>query len=173
MQIHAHKPRNTYSNSSACNLIKTFLSRFYIIFVCHYSLSCVQLFVTTWTVTDSFVHGIIQARILEWVAIHFSRRSSWPKDQTHIFCISCIASCFFTIWATREPLNFYVTLIFWKKQLLKPKNSLWLYLVNCFLILNLSSFKSSWYRLSVVRICLNQYFNYEYLLLCKNKHVYR
>ena len=49
------------------------------------------------------VHGILQARILEWVAIHFSRRSSQPRDQTHI---SCIAGIFFTIWATREALKY-------------------------------------------------------------------
>ena len=47
----------------------------------------------------SSVHGIIQARILEWVAIPFSRGSSWPRDQTWV---SCIAGRFFTIWATRE-----------------------------------------------------------------------
>ena len=38
----------------------------------------------------SSVHGILQARILEWVAISSSRGSSWPKDQTHIYYISCI-----------------------------------------------------------------------------------
>ena len=32
----------------------------------------------------SSVHGISQARILEWIAISFSRGSSWPSDQTHI-----------------------------------------------------------------------------------------
>ena len=36
----------------------------------------------------SSVHGIYQARILEWVAISFSRGSSWPKDQIHVFCIA-------------------------------------------------------------------------------------
>ena len=35
----------------------------------------------------SSVHGILQARILEWVAIPFSRGSSWPKDQKQVFCI--------------------------------------------------------------------------------------
>ena len=34
----------------------------------------------------SSVHGIFQARVLEWVAISFSRGPSWPRDQTHIFC---------------------------------------------------------------------------------------
>ena len=38
----------------------------------------------------SSVHGISQARILEWVAISSSRGSSQSRDQTHIFCISCI-----------------------------------------------------------------------------------
>ena len=46
-------------------------------------------------------HGILQARILEWVAIPFSRGSSQLRDQTQI---SCTVSRFFTIWATREVL---------------------------------------------------------------------
>ena len=47
----------------------------------------------------SSVHRILQARILEWVAISFSRGSSWPKDQTWI---SCIEGKFLTFWTTRE-----------------------------------------------------------------------
>ena len=46
----------------------------------------------------SSVHGILQARILEWVAMSFSRESSWPRDRTQV---SHIAGRFFTIWATR------------------------------------------------------------------------
>ena len=38
----------------------------------------------------SSVHGIFQARILEWLAISFSGGSSWPRDQTWASCISCI-----------------------------------------------------------------------------------
>ena len=38
---------------------------------------------------DSSVHGILQARILEWVATPFSRGSSWPRDRTHVSCVSC------------------------------------------------------------------------------------
>ena len=45
---------------------------------------------------DSSVHGILQARILEWVTISFSRGSSWPRDQTHVSCVTCIAGRFFT-----------------------------------------------------------------------------
>ena len=47
----------------------------------------------------SSVHGILQARILGWVAIFFSRGSSWFKDQTQV---SCMSGRFFTVWATRE-----------------------------------------------------------------------
>ena len=42
---------------------------------------------------DSSVHGILQARILEWVAIFFSRGSSQTRNQTHV---SCIVGRFFT-----------------------------------------------------------------------------
>ena len=47
----------------------------------------------------SSVHGILQARILEWVAISFSRGSFWPTDRTQI---SHIAGRHFNLWATRE-----------------------------------------------------------------------
>ena len=47
------------------------------------------------------VHKILQARKLEWVAMPSSRRSSWPRDQTHISCDSCIAGEFFRA----EPLG--------------------------------------------------------------------
>ena len=47
------------------------------------------------------IHGIFQARILEWVAISFSRGSSWPRNQTWV---SCIAGKCFILWATREAL---------------------------------------------------------------------
>ena len=40
----------------------------------------------------SSVHGIFQARILEWVAISYSRGSSWPRDQTHVSYVSCTGS---------------------------------------------------------------------------------
>ena len=52
-------------------------------------LSHIRLFAT---------HGILQARILEWVALPFSRGSSQPRDQTQV---SHITGSFFTSWATR------------------------------------------------------------------------
>ena len=58
--------------------------------MCAQLLSYVLLFATPWTVA--------QARILEWVAIPFSRASSRRRDQTRV---SCTAGRFFTVWATR------------------------------------------------------------------------
>ena len=49
----------------------------------------------------SSVHGISQAGILEWVAISFSRGSSWPRDWT---CVSCIIGGFFTTEPPGKPL---------------------------------------------------------------------
>ena len=54
---------------------------------------------------SSSVHGIFQARILEWVAISFSRGSSWPRDQTHIPCVSCTDRQILYHCATREALT--------------------------------------------------------------------
>ena len=53
---------------------------------------------------DFTVHGILQARILEWVAFPFSKEFSQPRDQTQV---SCIAGGFFTSWATREAQEFW------------------------------------------------------------------
>ena len=69
-----------------------------------------QLYLTLWDPVDCSlpgpsVHGVLQARTLEWVAVPFSRGSSWPRDRTWV---SCIAGRFFTIWVTREaPLCSY------------------------------------------------------------------
>ena len=47
-----------------------------------------QLCPTLWDPMDYTVHGVLQARILEWVAILFSRGSSQPRDQTQVSCIA-------------------------------------------------------------------------------------
>ena len=51
---------------------------------------CVRLFATGQSLPGSSVHGILQARILEWVSVPSSRGSSRPRDRTHISCVSCI-----------------------------------------------------------------------------------
>ena len=50
----------------------------------------------------SSVRGILQARILKWIAISISRGSSWPRDW---IWVSCIADRFFAVWATKEVDN--------------------------------------------------------------------
>ena len=64
--------------------------------VCVLLFSCVHLFVTLYTVARQarLSMGILQARILEWVAMPSSRGSSQPRDQTQV---SCIAGGFFTV----------------------------------------------------------------------------
>ena len=65
----------------------------------------------------SSVHGIFQARVLEWVTISFSRGSSQPRDWTWV---SRIAGRFFTSWATREarlvPCSFFVHFLLYKAK---------------------------------------------------------
>ena len=67
-----------------------------------------QLCPTLWNPMDcslpgSSVHRIFQARILEWIAIHFSRRSSPRRNWTWV---SCTIGRFFTIWVSRMMLLF-------------------------------------------------------------------
>ena len=52
-----------------------------------------------YSLPGSSVHGIFQARILKWVAISFSRGSSWPRDQT---CVSCVGRWILYHWTTWE-----------------------------------------------------------------------
>jgi len=96
---------NTYSTSIIFHL-------FWYVCMCVYIYMCVCVCVLKVTQScltlcnpmdysppGSSVHGILQARILEWVAIPFSRGSSWCRDQTQV---SCTAGGFFTTWATKE-----------------------------------------------------------------------
>ena len=64
--------------------------------------SCLTL-ATPWTVA----HGILQARILELVAVPFSKGSSRTRNQTRV---SCIAEGFFTNWAIREAKSLFIFL---------------------------------------------------------------
>ena len=63
-----------------------------------------QLCPTLCDPVDYTLHGILQARILRWVAFPFSRGSSQPQDRTQV---SRIAGGFFTSWATREAQEYW------------------------------------------------------------------
>ena len=70
---------------------------------CEVTQSCPTLFDPVGCSLPGFsVHRILQARILEWVTISFSRGSSWPRDRTQV---SCIGGRRFNLWATREAQN--------------------------------------------------------------------
>ena len=66
----------------------------------------VMLLVTPWTVAHQapLSMGILQARVLEWIAMPSSRGSSQPRDQTQV---SHIAGGFFTTWATRKTQEYW------------------------------------------------------------------
>ena len=61
----------------------------------------------------SSVHGTLQARMMEWVAISYPRGSSQPRDQTHV---SWIIGEFFTFWATREAILLHDRPINWETR---------------------------------------------------------
>ena len=73
--------------------------------------SHVRLFAIPWMVCSllgSSLHGILQAGVLEWVAIPFSRGFSWPRDWTHVSHVSCIGRQILYHWAIKEaPLNLF------------------------------------------------------------------
>ena len=49
-----------------------------------------------YSLPGSSIHGIFQARFLEWVAISYFRESCWPRDQTHISCVALVGRFFIT-----------------------------------------------------------------------------
>ena len=86
---------------------------------------------------DSIVHGILQARILEWVDFPSSRGSSWPRNQTGI---AWFAGGFFTSWVMREAPVFS-SLIYTQPERTWPQGHAWLpkeYI--CFILILSSSF---------------------------------
>ena len=67
----------------------------------------------------SSVHEISQARILEWVAISFSRGSSWPWDRPHVSRVSCFGRQVLYHWATWGSAPGLWQSIYYKKYCLK------------------------------------------------------
>ena len=100
--------------------------------------------------------GILQARILEWVAVPFSRGSSWPRGGTQV---SHTAGRFFTIWTTREPgkplvlelLGYTAVGLFW------PDHHF--YLLGCIFYLVYSSSIWTFLVSQVLRPSLNDSFS--------------
>ena len=79
---------------------------------CSVANSCLTLFITMdCSPPGSSVHGILQARILEWVAISSSRGSSRPRDQTCVSCTCCIDRWILHHWVTWEAQCIFQRLI--------------------------------------------------------------
>ena len=94
----------------------TYISFFRLFFIVDY---CVYAHVQSWlTLCDPInssppgfsVHGIFRARILEWVAISSSRGSSWPRDWTHVSCVSALAGGLYHWCHLGSPVDDYNTL---------------------------------------------------------------
>ena len=90
-----HTALNVYPSLYQSTSQTHFISAFFCCpWICHVCV-CVQLCPTLYNPMDCrplgfSVHGNFQARILECVAIFFSRASSWSRDWTHSSCISCV-----------------------------------------------------------------------------------
>ena len=69
----------------------------------------------------SSVHGTLQARILEWITIPFSRGSSQPRDHTWVSCSSYIARRFFTAEPPGKPQIYYYPLLSHRKISISSK----------------------------------------------------
>ena len=88
----------------------------------------------------SSVPGILQARILEGIAILFSRGSSWPKNWTRV---SCIAGRFFTVWTTSKAGTNYILSLFTGNSC--PSHQAWLRSNTNSIITDYNISALSWY----------------------------
>ena len=93
------------------------------------------------------VHGILQARILEWVAFPFSRGSSQPRDRTQV---SCIAGGFFTSWTTRETQGKKTYCFFLNKFIFQCKHCPFLISLTIYFWLCWVFVAAGWFSLAVV-----------------------
>ena len=74
-----------------------------------------------YSLPGSSIHGISQARILEWLGNSFSRGSSWHRDWTCISCVFCFGRWILHQWATRELFSPNTS------SLVKPKKGLFIF----------------------------------------------
>ena len=88
-------------SSYLLHLLHWQMDSFPLLHLCAVLCSVAQSCLTLCNPMDYTVHGLLQARILEWVAFPFSQASYQPRDHTQV---SHIAGRFFTSWATREAL---------------------------------------------------------------------
>ena len=113
--------QNYYPLPSKVNVTK-FLSFGYVLCCVYSAVSVCNSMDCSWP--GSSVHGILQTRILRWVAISYSRRgSSVPRDQTQV---SFVVGRFCTIWTIRESLLGFESERKWKS---KSLSHVWLFVI--------------------------------------------
>ena len=137
---HAHTHTHTHTHThmklkDACSLEEklwsTYTARVCVcVCVCVSLQSCLTLCgPMDYSLPVSSVHGILQVRILQWVAMPPSRGSSWLRDQIWVSCGSCIAGRFFT---TEPPGKLiYIYKILWIYRVLKESITLLEFLITC------------------------------------------
>ena len=86
---------NTFLSDLLTNKSRHITPQFKALHACTCAQSCpILCHPMNCSLTGSSVHGVFQARIMQWVAIFFSRVSSRSRDQTHVSCVSCIGRQF-------------------------------------------------------------------------------
>ena len=115
--------------------------------VCDFCLLCTKSLQSCLTLCDpmdcsppgSSVHGILQVKILEWVAMSSSRGSSPPRDWTQVYCISCVG---------KEVLFFFffLMLIYFIDHYMLP------YFIFIFILLEANFFTILWWFLSYIHM---------------------
>ena len=127
--------KNIYRTESLCYICETNLA----LWIKYYCCCLIANFCLTLcdpmdcSPPGSSVHGISQARILEWLASSFSRGSSWPRDRTHV---SCIAGGFFI---TEPPGKPKLTTLQFKKQAKQKHKNRVIITPNCGWLYSFSS----------------------------------
>ena len=107
MAPYSAHPHNTHTHTQWHLLLTCFPKIRCLPILCFVAQSCPILCdPMDYNLPGSSVHGILQARILKWVAMPSSRESSQPSDRTQV---SRIAGRFFTSWTTREALSQWVS----------------------------------------------------------------
>ena len=95
------QPQNHGHSSCRGHFIDTALTLWRTVPECIFSSSVISNSLQPHGLKTVNVHGVFQARILEWVAISHSRRSLWLRDQICVSCISCISRWilyYYTTW---------------------------------------------------------------------------
>ena len=106
LPYHLYPENVLWNHTAKAGPMNLLIYKYMICLCCAWLLSCVQFFAVPWPVACQapLSMGILQARILEWLAMPSSRGSSQPRDWTQV---SRIAGRFFTVWVTREACDLF------------------------------------------------------------------